>query len=126
MTRAFKTPYNADHFPKDHQVFTQPSQTIPDETMTIDQIVRRFTKGLPLEGKQAVYLGEDEIPDIKRMDLTEIDEYKQMLAEDIKHTANELKKQDAIKDNYRRKKQQEEKQKTSKPPQQITDVEEVE
>lgn len=67
------------------EVNDKPSMTIPDQTMSIREILTRYARGLPLGGGQDVYYDEeDEMPDIRTMDLTDIadmrDEYLQRKA----------------------------------------------
>lgn len=93
----FKNHFNADQFPDKGEVNDQPSKTIPDQTMSIREIVARFQRGLPIDaGKVPIYHGEDiELPDIRKLDLVEIQEMKQQIGEDItnlENQYNELKK----------------------------------
>lgn len=57
------------------KVFTQPSQTIPDQTMSLQTILERYAKGLPVGGmKNPIFEDsdiDDYIPDPKTMDLAE-------------------------------------------------------
>lgn len=58
------------------QKFTQPSQTVPDQIMTIQQIMDRYARGLPLAGaKVPIYEDEETqdlgLPDMSRMDAIE-------------------------------------------------------
>lgn len=46
-----------------------PSQTIPDQAMSIAQILDRFVKKQPIEALQGIYTEDDLIPaDLERMD----------------------------------------------------------
>lgn len=70
----FKTQYNAEYFPAYYAINSQPSLTIPDQTMTVKQIMDRYAHGLdPIGQKVPMYYGEDEQMemDINRMDLSE-------------------------------------------------------
>lgn len=88
-----KNSLTAPYFKPKHQKFTQASQTIPDQSLTMRQLFDRYAKGLPLEAKDPVYYGEDdEIPDFKKMDLTEIDEYKKNLSADIEEKLEKSKR----------------------------------
>lgn len=51
--------------------------TVPDETLTIRQLLERYVKGLPVaqSERQPTYDEENDMPDISTMDLTEIDDY---------------------------------------------------
>lgn len=91
-----KNPYNANKFARTYEINTQPSMTIPDMTMPLKELLDRFARGLPLEGKiqgEAQYHGDDMPPDLKRMDLTEIDELKQQVAEQILQQKRDLEEQ---------------------------------
>lgn len=69
----WKTPWNAWQFPKKYEINDQPSMTIPDQTMSMQEILRRFASGLPIQGaKVPEYTGEDDdMPDMEHMDLAE-------------------------------------------------------
>lgn len=59
------------------------SLTVPDDTMTISEIMLRFARGMPLGGRADVYYDEDnEFDTLKDYDLTEIQEMK------AEHAAN--------------------------------------
>lgn len=87
---------------KRHQVegesSTKPSETVPDQSMPIIEIMRRYASGLPLGGmKNPVYQGEDSgiPPNWDKMDLSEKMDFKEANAErinemrtDLQHQAN--------------------------------------
>lgn len=93
----FKNHYNSK--PDKGEVNNLPSLTVPDQTMSLREIVRRYAAGYPVEGqKEPQYFGEDDdMPDIKKMDLSEIEdyanEYKKHIEtfENVKKTAAEKK-----------------------------------
>ncbi|QCQ84626.1 hypothetical protein [Blackfly microvirus SF02] len=89
----FQTMYNHLEFPWAGESNTQPSRTIPDQTMPIKTILERYARGIPIEdGKTPIYRGEeDPYPDLKRMDLSERHEYMRENAEKIKKMYEELK-----------------------------------
>lgn len=95
MKPRFKTPWNASKFPHKGEVNTQPSKTVPDQTMSIKEIMERYARGLPIEaGKVPIYHGEeDEIPDLKRMDLSERADYLEAVKDHVKDLKTQLKKQ---------------------------------
>jgi hypothetical protein len=64
---------NYGQFQKDHEKDFGPSQTVPDQTMSIRELVRRYASGLPLGGsKEPIYEGEDgDGIDPRRLDLAE-------------------------------------------------------
>lgn len=67
-----------------YRVFTQPSQTLPDQTLSMREILSRFTRGIPMDGKVPIFQDEYS-PDPRTLDLTEI----QAELDAIKHRANE-------------------------------------
>lgn len=79
----FKTPYNANtQFADDlgrweHKAAEKPSQTIPDQSLSVSEIMRRYSRGLPLGGQKVpVYEGdEDYFPDLSKMDLADRQQY---------------------------------------------------
>jgi hypothetical protein len=64
--------FNASEF-NDDEVNNEPSQTVPDQSMSVRELLRRYASGLPLtNGKEAIYEGEDsEGIDPRRLDLAE-------------------------------------------------------
>lgn len=72
------------------------SLTVPNQAISVREIIRRFQQGLPLEGvinQQPIFEGEEEIPDFKGMDYTDLDDYKQNIAETLKKVQEDEKKQ---------------------------------
>lgn len=115
----FKTPYNADKFPKDDEINLEPSLTVPDEQLSIREIVERFSKGLPLPStmtKQGHYeLDEDdesEFPDTSKMDITEKEDYIEERAIELQVIKDRLKQK--AQDNREKKKQKAEQQEEQK------------
>lgn len=75
MPTRFKTQYNQDEFPIRGEVNRGVSMTIPDQTMSIKEIMRRYAQGLPVAGEKVpVYDEENDLPDPRKMDLVEIQE----------------------------------------------------
>lgn len=65
---------------------TRPSKTIPDQAMSIPEIMARYARGLPLGGDRVPVYDEDPenpMPDLSKMDI--IDQH-----ETIKAAANEM------------------------------------
>lgn len=46
----WRTQYNQEAYTPKREVNKQPSLTVPDQTMTIPEIIARYARGLPLEG----------------------------------------------------------------------------
>lgn len=66
-----KTYFNAHLRPYHGETFTLPSLTIPDQTMDIREILNRYAQGLPIEQKEPIFNDEEELPDWKKLDLSE-------------------------------------------------------
>lgn len=66
----FKTPYNAMAHPCRGERIIGPTLTVPDQTMTISEIMRRFASGLPVGGaKVPIWDGEtDDDLDLSQYD----------------------------------------------------------
>lgn len=89
----FKTPYNA--VPSKGEINSDPSMTVPDQSMSVQEIMRRYASGLPLGGQRVpIYHGEDEfLPDFDKLDLAEQQQYKEAAAAERKRIERDLKKQ---------------------------------
>ncbi len=82
-----------------HKFFTMPSETVPDQTMSIREIMERYAKGLPVgDGYTEIY---DEDPEtqlginIKSLDLVDIQELKGHAKDRIQEIRNTTKEQAA-------------------------------
>lgn len=64
---------NAKEFVSDGEINNLPSQTIPDQTLSVRELLVRYAKGLPLDGqRQPIWEGEDgDAIDPRRLDLAE-------------------------------------------------------
>ena len=72
------------------KTFTQPSLTIPDQTMTIRTIMERYARGLPFEDRKTPLFDVDELStgvDLRKLDLVDIQE----MSSDHKKTINKHK-----------------------------------
>ncbi len=84
-----KNSINANEFAKNYRVFTQPSLTVPDQTLSIRTILERYSRGLPVGGRSDEYYDEeDDMPDYRSLDLTEI----ASLQEEVKNTIEKHRK----------------------------------
>lgn len=103
----FKTQYNQQHFPIKGEKNTLPSMTVPDQTMSVKEILQRYAKGLPLGGAKVPMYEEDYdedntdiLPDPKTLDLAELEEFSKQAKselEEIKEKANKKAKEKAEK-----------------------------
>lgn len=54
----------------------KPSMTVPNQAMTVRELIIRFASGIPLDaGKVPIYEGELDLPDLDKMDLIEREAY---------------------------------------------------
>jgi len=72
------------------QKFTQPSMTIPDQTMSIPELIRRYAQGLPLGAPRVpIYEGDDDPMqgiNFKKLDLSEQMQQLKIFSNEIKET----------------------------------------
>lgn len=82
----FKNHYNASEFPNGKEPGGGKSMTIPDQALSIKDIMRRYASGLSFNGeKVGEYTGEEvDLPDFKTMDLSEIHDFKKWVAENLR------------------------------------------
>lgn len=75
------------------EINTEPSQTQPDEVLSIKEMLTRHVRGLPVDGgKEGVYYPEEMgyIPDLRTLDLTEIQDYQEHYQKESKRIQKEL------------------------------------
>lgn len=76
------------------QTFTQPSQTIPDQTMSMRTILERYARGLPIAGSKEAIWSEDESEhgiNPRTLDLVDFQELKMKNKAKIEELENEIK-----------------------------------
>lgn len=90
----FKTNYNANEFRKSYEVNNAPSETVPDQTMTIAQIVERYARGLSYQDyKTPIFDGEDDIlegVDFKSLDLSEKHDFVDSRRQELRDLTEEI------------------------------------
>lgn len=71
----FKTQYNKHKYLKDFEKNNGISETIPDQSLSIPEIIKRHARGLPITGgRTPIYEGEDDLlqgRDWQKLDLSE-------------------------------------------------------
>lgn len=81
--------------PTPGEVFTLPSLTVPDESMSVQQILENFTRGVPIQSMSKVPFYDENFDfDIKSLDLVELDELRQELEQDRLDAVDRLKELD--------------------------------
>jgi hypothetical protein len=99
-----KNSINANSFAKNYEKNYGPSLTIPDQTMSIREIVDRYAKGLPIDGARTpIWDEENDLPNWRTLDLAERQELAQQYEQELQHIKqnhyNKDNKQDEDKDN---------------------------
>lgn len=81
-----KNQYNKHFFPDYHERNSQPSETVPNQTLSLKTLLDRYGRGLPLTGnaQEPQYYGDEEMPDLNRMDISEIHDLKKQTSEYIR------------------------------------------
>lgn len=68
-----------------------PSDTVPNQALTVTEIMTRYAQGRPLTvNNNLTFTGDNYAPDVKKMDLVDLDELKRKVDEDIKDINYEL------------------------------------
>lgn len=93
MKKAFRTNWTQNEIPfNDDEKFTLPSRTVPDDAMSIPEILTRYAKGYPIGGgRNAIWNGEEDPLDgvnPATLDLVDI----QNMGEDLAYQVKQLKK----------------------------------
>lgn len=90
VRRAFRTLWNSKEFPKRYERPTKPSETVPDMSMSVSQILDRHQKGYPIPaGRVPVWMHpdaeEDDLSsiDMRSLDLAERQEIRESLAKEL-------------------------------------------
>jgi hypothetical protein len=87
----FRQPYDYTTHSKDYEKNTQPSKTIPDQTMSIPELIRRYASGLPLGGARVPMYEDDPEQDIlngrnwSSLDLTEKHDFIRSAQMEVEH-----------------------------------------
>ncbi len=86
-----KTYFNREEHPCNYEINELPSETIPDQTMTIRTILDRYSRGLPIDGQLTGQYQEgdeyNDMPDPRTLDLAE----RQEMAESAKQELEQIK-----------------------------------
>lgn len=79
-----KTWQNYDHTEHIGEVNLFPSLTIPDQALGLGEILRRFAAGIPMDiGKIPVFDEENDLPDFRKMDLAEREEWRERFQQEL-------------------------------------------
>lgn len=91
--------YSFDFDPLVHaQQFVGESMTIPDQSLSIRDLINRYTMGRPIPTAEGVYTGDDDdLPDLDRMTIQQRMDYSRDLDAFVNTTTMELKRSAAAK-----------------------------
>lgn len=80
------------------EVNLQPSMTVPDQTMSLREILDRFARGLPVGGHKVPLYddGENDLPNFQTLDLAERQELKEQIDANIRRMRHSLATQTSI------------------------------
>lgn len=82
----FKTHYNFEVHIPDDEVNNMPSLTVPDQSMSVSEIMRRFANGLPIGGQQVELWEQDDVfegVDPRRLDLSEHEDLQRSIKQEL-------------------------------------------
>lgn len=66
------------------EINTGTSMTIPDQSMTVQEMVDRYNSGLPMRGQRVpIFNGDDPLPDISQMDLADAQTVTEAIADQL-------------------------------------------
>lgn len=102
----FRTQFNAHLFPDDNEVNFLPSLVLPNQALTVREILDRQRRGIPFPvGKVPLYEGEDTLlpPEWRSWDLSEKEAYKEQLAQKALAIRTRWDKQEQEKQDEKRK-----------------------
>jgi hypothetical protein len=75
---------NYQHHEDSGEINLFPSLTIPDQALSLNEIIRRFASGIPMDiGKIPVFDEENDLPDFRKMDLAERQEWKERFQQEL-------------------------------------------
>lgn len=85
---------NRHEFAYEGQIIDQPSETVPDQTMSIRTILDRYARGLPLDVKVPVWDEnadlDDIIPNPNQLDLSERQEFAELARQELQQIKEKL------------------------------------
>lgn len=90
-----KNQFSAQLFVKQYETNNEPSLTIPDQTLSIKQILERYASGQSLEGKTPYYDEEETeeyLPDPRHMDLADREQFEKDYKEEVEYIKTKAKK----------------------------------
>lgn len=100
----FQKQYDYTHTNNPRERFNKPSLTIPDQSMTVSELVERNKRGLPLGGSRVPMYSQDPendfVPDFKKLDLAEVQEMHLQAQQTIQENQEKLNQAEQAKKQY--------------------------
>lgn len=100
----WRTNWNSNEFPPFNEHPTGPSVTVPDQTMSVSQLLQRHRAGLTFPNvKTPVYNYDKEtgealdLPDLDRLDLAELQELREAAQAEVQQIRDALNRQEQLK-----------------------------
>lgn len=91
MNHTITTWLNHQETGPQEEINNLPSQTQPDMTMSLEQLLVRHTRGQEVPTFEAIYMGDEEyFPNPKALDLTDIQQMKENTADYIRTTQDDI------------------------------------
>lgn len=109
--RKFKNANQAGHSPEKEKNFL-PSETVPDQTMSVRDIIRRFASGTVNDVSREPQFTED-MPDLRGYDISQLHDMRLQAKDDVQAIEAELKRQEIIKNHEKEKRIKEEQRQIS-------------
>lgn len=94
----FRTQYTWSKIPG--EINTMEIVTIPNQAMTVQEIMQRFASGRPIpKSVNMMYTGDDYTPDVRRMDISEYEDLKEATRNEVELLQKQIKDKANIKAN---------------------------
>jgi len=91
--KVIRTPWNFEKHQQPKIIRNKPSMTVPDQSMSVKEILDRFARGLPIDGRKVpLYEGETDMPDIRGLDLAERQAMYEAAEQELKEIKEKLNK----------------------------------
>lgn len=91
-----RTMFNHPYLPQDNELNNQPSQTVQDHNMSLKELVERSMRGQPIYGSIPINFGEVHMPNFQAMDISEREQFKALMREQVKDLRQKVEEQKKI------------------------------
>lgn len=93
--KTYRNNANYNEFLRDDEINTLPSLTLPEQSLSVKEILAHHTRGIPIDiGKVPIYHGDDvEFPDPRKLDLSELQQIREDFQREIAETKAKYEKE---------------------------------